>query len=89
MEGIMILTVDEIIQIFEKDSGKWEGDNCFKGLQIISKYTKNIIQGADHDIIYSEDIEILIEHGMTKKEFVQLRKLNWHIEDGTYLACFV
>ena len=83
------ITIEEVIQIFKEDSGKWEGDNCYKGLQIIARYSDFLIEGADHDIVYSKDIEELIEAGMTRKEFKQLREINWHIEDGTYLACFV
>lgn len=88
-EGISMITREEVNEIFEGDSGKWEGDNAFKGCNIISKYIDNIIQGADHDIIYSEDVDVLIESGMTKEDFEQLRRLNWVIEDDDYLACFV
>lgn len=82
------MNIDDVIKIFEKDSGFWKGDNAFQGLLIISKYTDCVIQGAGHDIIHSESIETLIEAGMKKEEFEELRRLNWHIEDD-YLACFV
>jgi hypothetical protein len=86
-----MVTEERVIKIFEKDSDlyNFEGDNAFEGLKIIAKYTKNIVQGADHDVIYSESIEKLIEAGMTENEFEQLRKMNWMIEDDSYLACFV
>lgn len=38
-----------MIEIFKGNSGRWEGDNAYQGLQILSKYTKDLIQGADHE----------------------------------------
>lgn len=73
----------------EEDSGEWEGDNAYEGLTIIKKYTDNLIQGAGHDVIWSEDISTLIEKGITEEDVRELRRLNWMIEDSTYLACFV
>jgi hypothetical protein len=80
---------EELIKIFEADSGKWEGDNAFQGLQILSKYTSNLIQGAGHDVIWSEDIDVLLEKGLTREDAEKLREINWMIEDNTYMACFV
>jgi len=66
-----------------------EGDNAIAGLQIIIKYLpKSGIEGADHDIIYSCDVEELVEAGITEEDTRQLREWNWMIQDG-YLACFV
>lgn len=76
-------------KIFEDTDSKWEGDNAFKGLQILSKYTDNLIQGADHDIIYSEDVDVLIEKGIVESDVIELAKLNWTISEYEYLACFV
>jgi hypothetical protein len=76
-------------QVFDNTDSKWEGDNCYKGLQIIAKYTDNIVQGATHDKVYSADIDKLIEAGITEGEVKELALLNWMIEDGEYLACFV
>lgn len=83
------ITKDEIIEILEGDGGDWEGDNAFEGLKILSKYTDNLIQGADHDVIYSESIDVLIEAGITREDCFELKRLNWMIEDDDYLACFV
>lgn len=83
---------EEVEKIFEDGSVDWNGDNVFQGLMIIAKYidpkNKDIIKGADHDVIYSEDVQILIDLGMKKEEFKSLAELNWSIEDG-YLQCFV
>jgi len=85
------MTEERFIEIFEDDSinSEWEGDNAYQGLQILAKYTSNLIQGAEHDKIYSEDISTLVEEGITEEEALSLKKLNWMIEDDTYLACFV
>lgn len=79
----------EFDKIFEADSGSWKGDNAYQGLQIISKYTDYLIEGADHDVIWSVDVDKLIEAGITKEDALELRRLNWMIEDGSYMACFV
>ena len=82
------MTREEFETIFEGDSGKWEGDNAYQGLQIIAKYTSSLIQGAGHDVIWSEDIEVLIEAVITQEDAKELRRLNWMIEDDC-MACFV
>jgi len=83
------MTREEFDQVFENQKTKWEGDNCYQVLQILSKYTENLIEGAGHDVVWSEDIDTLIESGITKEDAEKLRELNWMIEDGSYLACFV
>lgn len=70
----------------------WEGDNFAQGLLIIMKYfnvsEKCIVEGADHDVIYSVFISILAESDITEEDVLALRKLNWMEQDGA-LACFV
>lgn len=83
---------EEIRKIFddtESELQKIDGDNAFMGLQILSKYTKNLIQGAEHDIIYSISIEDAIELNITDEDLIQLAKLNWMIHEENDLACFV
>ncbi len=86
---IKIMTEERFIELMDGDSGNWEGDNAYQGLQIIAKYTDNLIQGAGHDVIWSENISVLIEKGITEEDVKALRKLNWMLEDDSYLACFV
>jgi hypothetical protein len=87
------MTEEEFIQIFEGDSDNWEGDNAFQGLQIIAKYIDPakhiIIDGAGHDELWSVDISKIIEAGITRDDVVALRKLNWSLNDDTYLMLFV
>jgi hypothetical protein len=83
---------EEIRKIFddtESELQKIDGDNAFMGLQILSKYTKNLIQGAEHDIIYSISIEDAIELNITDEDLIQLAKLNWMIYEENDFACFV
>ena len=83
-----MITIEEIEQIFEDVDSKWEGDNAFQGLQILSKYTDKLIQGAGHDVIWSVDVDKIIELGITKEDITKLALLNWMIEEDC-LACFV
>ena len=84
------MTYEEIEELFEQDRPHkgWEGDNAFQGLQILSKYSDNLIQGAGHDVIWSLGIDELEELEVTKKDLEALIDLNWHLDEGG-LACFV
>ena len=82
------LTIERVEELFDLVKAKWKGDNAYKGLQILSKYTDNLIQGAGHDVIYSEDIYKLIDKGITEEDIIELSKLNWMVDDES-LACFV
>lgn len=82
------MTEERFIELMEEDSGDWEGDNAYQGLTILKKYTEDLVQGARHGIIWSEDIDVLIKRGITEEDVKELRRLNWRVED-TYLACFV
>lgn len=88
-----VITRDRFYEIFDDEHSEWVGDNAIQGLAIIAKYINtsenDIICGADHDILYSVDVDVVIEAGITEEDATALRNLNWHIEDGEYLACFV
>jgi ADP-glucose pyrophosphorylase len=84
------ITREELINIMSNEDTDWNGDNAFQGLQILSKYSDNLIIAAEHDIIYSVDVDDVIEKGITKEDAIALRKLNWMIEsDVDCLACFI
>jgi hypothetical protein len=75
------------------DSGNdvvMSGDSVFDGLTIVSKYitNKSLIQGADHDIIYSVGINELVNSNITEDDVINLRKMNWIVMDN-YLAHYV
>ncbi len=83
---------EELMSNEEYDGG-WKGDNAFQGLQIIAKYLtpeeNNLIGSAEHDIIYSSDVDELLNAGITEEDAVALRNLNWMIDETDCLACFV
>lgn len=79
---------DEFYKEFENEDTEWEGDNCYQGLLIISKYTKDVVKGAGHDQVWSESVSTLVENGITIEDARALRLLNWGIEYES-LFCFV
>jgi hypothetical protein len=83
------MTREQLEKIFDNDETQWEGDNAFQGLQILSKYTDNLIQAAEHDIIFSEGIEKVLDAGLTEEDADALRKLNWMLDGHGCFSCFV
>lgn len=85
------MTAEKFIEIMENGDVDISGieDNAFEGLCIMHKYVHNLIQGANHDIIYGPNIEELIEAGITEEDVATIRKLNWMVEDESYVSCFV
>ena len=90
------MTRKEFIEIFgDEDSGgkllnSVNYDNALAGLKIIEKYLpKNGIEGAEHDMIYSVDVETLVDAGISKEDVQMLHWLNWFVENDEYLGCFV
>ena len=84
---------EELEKIFDEKKAKWDGDNTFQGLLIISKYfdikNKNILGAAEHDIIYSVRIDEALQAGLTTEDAEALAKLNWMISECDCFACFV
>lgn len=90
------MTSEQLIEIFSDTTTggsllhDLKDDNAFLGLKIIRKYLPRTgIEGAEHDMIYSVDIDKLCEAGITVEDAKQLHAINWHIEDDEYMACFV
>lgn len=84
---------DEFIDILSDPNDEvkveWNGCNITQGLLIIQKYIPSKgIEGAGKDIVYSVDIDDLVDAGITKEDSIKLRKLNWMVENYEYLACF-
>jgi hypothetical protein len=85
---------EEIREIFEKTESelhKIEGDNALLGLILLSKYKtkKDVLVGADLDIIYSFSLSDVIDLGITDEDLTELARMNWHISEYDGLACFV
>ena len=59
------------------------------GLQIVEKYLPNDGIEADHDIIYSADVERLVEAGITIEDVESLRNHGWFVDESdSYIAHF-
>jgi len=70
---------EQIEKLFE-EAEYYKGKNSILiGLNIISKYI-DIDLCAEHDEIYSENIDKLIEKGMTDADWVELSKTDWRID---------
>ena len=92
------MTQEKFLEIFNDEDNKikrkWDGDNALQGLLILAKYIdptkKDIICGADHDIIYGPEISDLVDGGITEEDVIKLKSLNWGLSDDNYcLTCFV
>ncbi len=82
---------EELFEITKSALSDYEGDNALLGLIIINKYLPKMgIEAAEHDIIYSGDVDELIKAGITEEDVITLRRLNWMIDEfNEGLACFV
>ena len=85
------MTKEEIIDLFKNTNVNHseENDNTFLGLSIIAKYSNYVVQGASHDVIWSEDLDNLIDADITDEDIIRLAELGFFIEDGEYLVKYV
>lgn len=82
------MTIKKLREIFGKENSITENeDPIFKGLQILSKYTKNVIAASHYKIIHSANIEDVFEY-ISEEDALELRSLNWFI-DCECFATFV
>jgi len=66
---------------------KIEDNKIFLGLVVMRKYLPHCgIDAAGHDIVYSADVEKILEAGITKEDAQELNRLGWFIENGECLA---
>jgi hypothetical protein len=84
-EKFLKIMDEEAISISE------DKDDALAGLNIIAKYKPYALHGADHDIIYSAEIDDLIEAGIIEEDVIKLRDLGWMMDDDgdDYLCKFV
>ena len=74
--------LEQIIENTESEYTKGI-DNAYMGLAILAKYSPYVLQAAEHDIIYSVDVDDIIDK-LTEEDAVQLAKHGWHIEDDCF-----
>lgn len=80
---------DIMEQDYETDYDR-KGCDVFDGLAIMRQYVNNdLIVAADHDIVYSVEIQELIDGGINLGDVVQLGKLGWHVSEFDTLAHYV
>lgn len=88
------MTEERFIEIFEPEDYTpckvSTRDKAYKGLQIIAKYMDPdkhyIIVACEHDMLYSVQMEELIESGITEEDVMLLENLGWQFENETQLA---
>lgn len=86
------MTEERFLEIMESNIADIpEECNVFLGLKIITKYCpKDGIEGASHDVVFSVSVDKLLKAGITEDDVIELRKLNWMIDEyNEGLACFV
>lgn len=88
------MTRERFIEIMQDDEIKVrfpDGDSALCGLNLIAKYLpKKGVEAAEHDIIYSVDIDAICDAGITEQDAIQLREWNWMVDlDCDCLASFV
>lgn len=86
------MTVDEFLEIINSDVYSKEYmyvDGLFEGLKIFKKYGPLEIESAGHDIVYSVDVEKIIDAGITKEDAAMLSKMGWFVDTETigYPGC--
>lgn len=74
------LTLKQLKEIFRKENLITDNeDTVFKGLQILSKYTKKVITASHYKLIHSANIEDVFEY-ISKEDALELRRFNWFID---------
>jgi len=83
---------DTFEKIMGKDLPLETNKDCeiFLGLQIMRKYDPTAgIEGANHDEVYSVDVEDLLDAPITEEDAIQLNKLGWIIHETDCMYHFV
>ena len=78
---------EEFEKIFQETIAVEQTNGFFKGLQIIYKYIKDrkdIITGSEHDVVYSVDVDDLLNDDISIEDTIELAKLGWlvDVEEG-------
>ena len=82
---------ERLEQIIENTQSEYTKgiDNAYMGLSILAKYSPYVLQAAEHDIIYSVDVDKIIDK-LTEEDAFQLAKFGWFIDgDCDSMAHFV
>lgn len=82
------MTIELFEEIFKTELTNFKGDHCFKGLQILAKYSEDVVISVRKGMIYSVHVDDLIKAGITEEDARELSRLYWDIENG-YLMTYV
>jgi hypothetical protein len=65
-----------------------EGDENLMGFNLLAKYFPKgrVIEGADHDVIYSKGVDDIVEAGITEEDAIMLRNLGFILSDD---ECYI
>lgn len=76
---------EKFIELVDDCNSEWEGDNIYKGLQIIAKYFDanevKIITGVEDGILFSVRVNDIVNAGVTEEDAIKLCNLNWMIDE--------
>lgn len=81
------MTLERVEEIF-KEGIEYSGeglDATYEGIKIIAKYTsknKNVIMGAEQNIIFCGDVEDCLSNGMGEQDIRRLASLGWFLDEG-------
>lgn len=85
------MTIEELREIFSTDIPEFKF-TTMQGLSFIEDICLSaisVIQGAGNDVIYSVDLQDLIDGNITKEDAMNIRNSGFHVMDETYLATYV
>ena len=83
------MTRERLEQLFDTTDSSSKGDGAFKGLLILAQYfdtnKTDVITAAEHDEIYSVDVNDLLKSGISEEDVQLLARYGWGID--TELDC--
>lgn len=81
------MTRERLEELFDTTENNHKGDGAFKGLMILAQYfdtsKTDIITAAEHDEIYSVDVDDLLKSGISELDVKSLAKYGWGIDSET------
>jgi len=92
---IMDIVKEEFIKIMRRSAGDFtpfhqSKDPVMDGLKILEKYApNNVIHSVFSKSIYSLDLDVAMQNGITEADVVMLRELNWLLSSEQRFTCFL
>ena len=91
-----MVTSEQVNEILGEDKNPYKTENIdhdFRAISLLREripydICRSIIQGADHDIIYLPDIDVICDY-LNEEDLQVLADCNCFVNDGDYIALFV